>query len=241
MRVWAKVLAWIGVGLLGLGILVFVLGPALFASVAYPLPQEYQKTVCDEAKLAGIEPKLVAGLIFVESRWNPNAHSSAGAIGLTQFMRPTAIGEAARLGISDFKPDDLITNPKLAIKFGADYLSRGINNYGGDKKLALIAYNGGGGAVNAYKLNSPIGGTVAYAAKVLSTADMYEKIYGDWCSRADLPDLSAKAQNSTDLLKTISVTDFWRNLLFNREIPTGDSQSSGTTNVDSFWKNLLSN
>ena len=82
---------------------------------------------------------------------------------------------------------------------------------------------------------------MAYAAKVLSTADMYKKIYGDWCSRADLPDLSAKAQNSTDLLKTISVTDFWRNLLFNREIPTGDSQSSGTTNVDSFWKNLLSN
>jgi len=45
-------------------------------------------------------------------------------------MRPTAIGEAARLGISDFKPDDLITNPKLAIKFGADCFQATLGDLG---------------------------------------------------------------------------------------------------------------
>jgi soluble lytic murein transglycosylase len=245
MRVWTKVLAWTGVVLVGLGVLLFVLGPALFASVAYPLPQEYQQTVCDEAKNSKIEPKLLAGLIFVESRWNPNAKSYAGALVLTQCIRSTAIAEAARLGVTPFKPEDLITNPKMAIKFGADYLSRGIHNYGGDKKLALIAYNGGGGAVNAFKLNVPVGGTVAYANKVLSTADMYEKIYGDWCNRADLPDLSAKPQNPTDLLTTINIGDFWKGLLSSEAITT-DGQNDTTDNSKSFdfgafWQKLISN
>ena len=241
MRVWVKVLAWTGIGLLGLGVLLFVIGPALFASVAYPLPQEYQQTVCDESKNFNIEPKLLAGLIFVESRWNPNAHSSAAAGGLTQFIPSTARAVAKRLGVEPFEPNDLKKKPELAIRFGAYYISDLIGNYGGDITKALIAYNGGNGAVIGYEQGFPFKGTWDYQKKVRGTADMYEKIYGDWCSRAELPDLSAKAQNPTDLLKTINIADFWKNLFFNRDIPTNDPQSSGSINVDSFWKNLLSN
>ncbi len=240
MRVWAKVLAWTGVGLLGLGGLAFVIGPALFASVAYPLPQEYQQTVCQEAKNFNVEPKLLAGLIFAESRWNPKAQSSAGAVGLTQFIPSTARAVAERLDVSPFQPNDLKSNPKLAIKFGAYYLSDLVNRrYAGNKTKALIAYNGGGGAVIGYEQGYPFRGTLSYANKVISVGEMYQKIYGDWCNREGLPDLSAKTQNPTDLLKIISVTDFWRNLLFDRVIPSDDPQSSDSTNLDSFWKNLL--
>src|SRR3989344_8610415 len=100
MRAWTKVLAWTAVSLLGLVVLLFVLGPALFASVAYPLPQEYQQTVCDEAKNFNVEAEDLAALIHVESRWDPNAHSSAGAGGLTQFISSTAISTAKHLGVS---------------------------------------------------------------------------------------------------------------------------------------------
>ncbi|MDO8649819.1 MAG: transglycosylase SLT domain-containing protein [Candidatus Berkelbacteria bacterium] len=242
MRVWVKVLAWTGVSLLGLGVLLFVIGPALFASVAYPLPQEYQQTVCDEAKNFSVEPKLLAGLIFTESRWNPTAQSGAGAQGLTQFISGTAISVAKHLEVSPFQPSDLKRDPKMAIRFGAYYLGDLVNRrYGGNKTKALIAYNGGGGAVIGYEQGYPFKGTLAYANKVIAVGDMYEKIYGDWCSREDLPDLSAKSQNPTDLLKTINIADFWKNLFFNRDIPTNDPQSSGSINVDSFWKNLLSN
>ena len=241
MRAWVKALTWTGIGLLGLGLLLFIIGPALFASVAYPLPREYQQTVCDEAKNFNVEPKLVAGLIFTESRWNANAQSGAGAVGLTQFISSTARAVANRLGVSPFQPNDLKSNPKLAIRFGAYYIADLVGNYGGNKTKALIAYNGGNGAVISYEQGYPFKGTLAYANKVLSTADMYEKIYGDWCSRANLPDLSAKAQNPVDLLSTISITDFWRNLLFNRDIPSGESESSTPTGLDIFWKNLLSN
>ncbi|MDP3992615.1 MAG: lytic transglycosylase domain-containing protein [bacterium] len=246
MRVWVKVLAWTGVGLVGLGVLIFVLGPALFASVAYPLPQEYQQTVCDEAKKYNLKPKLLAGLIFTESRWNPNAQSGAGAVGLTQFIPSTARAVAERLGVSPFQPSDLKTKPnELAIPFGAYYLNDLVNRrYGGDEMKGLIAYNGGGGAVYAYENGTPFGGTKAYATKVRNVGDMYEKIYGDWCSRAELPDLSAKPQNPTDLLTTINIGDFWKGLL-SSEITT-DSQTDSTNSSKSFdfgafWQRLINN
>lgn len=244
MRVWVKVLAWTGVVLVGLGVFLFVLGPALFASVAYPLPQEYQQTVCDEAKNFNVEPKLLAGLIFTESRWNPTAQSGAGAGGLTQFISGTAISTAKHLGVSPFQPSDLKKDPKMAIRFGAYYLGDLVNRrYGGNKLKALIAYNAGGGGVIGYEAGySNVG--VGYANKVLATADMYEKIYGDWCNRAELPDLSAKPQNPTDLLTTINIGDFWKGLLSN-EVAT-DSQTDTTDNSKSFdfgafWQKLIGN
>lgn len=246
MRRWAKVLAWTGVSLVGLGVLLFVLGPALFASVAYPLPQEYQQTVCDEAKNFNVEPKLLAGLIFTESRWNPTAQSGAGAQGLTQFISGTAISVAKHLGVSPFQPSDLKKDPKMAIRFGAYYLSDLVNRrYGGNKIKALIAYNGGGGAVIGYEQGYPFKGTLAYANKVIAVGDMYESIYGDWCNRAELPDLSAKPQNPTDLLTTINIGDFWKGLLSSEAVTTDGqpvtTNDSKTFDFGSFWQRLINN
>lgn len=241
MRVWLKVLAWTGVGLFGLGAIIFVIGPALFASVAYPLPSQYQEALSRESQAYGISPNFLAGLIFVESRWNPNAHSSAAAGGLTQFIPSTARAVAKRLGVEPFEPNDLKKNPQLAIKFGAYYISDGIKRYGGDKRKALIAYNGGGGAVTGYEKGYPYKGTLAYANKVLATETMYDRIYGEWWKRADSSTLVIKSQNPVDLLTTISIGDFWRNLLFNRDIPSGEAESTDAPDFGSFWNNILGN
>ena len=147
---------------------------------------------------------------------------------------------AKRLGVEPFEPNDLKKNPELAIKFGAYYISDGIKRYGGDERKALIAYNGGGGAVVGYERGYPFRGTLAYANKVLATETMYDRIYGEWWKRADLPDLSAKAQNPIDLLTTISLTDFWKNLLFTREISSGEEPTTNDSGLELFWKNLLS-
>lgn len=240
MRVWVKVLAWTGVGLVGLGVLLFVIGPALFASIAYPLPKEYQDALSKESLANNISPNFLAGLIFTESHWDPNARSGSGALGLTQFTQSTSRAVADRLNINPFQPNDLRTNPNLAIKFGAYYISDAINRYEGDKRKALIAYNGGGGAVIGYERGYPFTGTLAYANKVLATETMYDKIYGQWWTRTNLPDLSAKSENPVDLLTNLSITDFWKNLLFNRDIPN-TGESSGDSGLSSFWKNLLGN
>jgi len=246
MRTWAKFLAWAGVSLVGIGVIIFVLGPALFASVAYPLPKEYQETLAKEATANNISPNFLAGLIFVESRWDPNAHSYAGAVGLTQFIPSTARSVASRLGVEPFSVSDLKTNPLLSIKFGAYYISDGINRYGGDKRTALVAYNGGGAAVNAWRAGFPFRGTLAYAEKVLSVERMYDKIYGKWWDREQLPDLTAKSNNPIDLLTKVSITDFWKNLLSTNEPTITESNPAVEANTESpdvntFWQNILGN
>lgn len=232
-----RLLTWILVFALGLALIVFLIGPALFASVVYPLPTQYQEALKRESAAYNISPNFLSALIFTESRWNPNAESHAGAGGLTQFIDSTAYAVAKRLGISPFHPDDLKKNPELAIKFGAYYISDGINRYGGDERLALIAYNGGGAAVNALRAGYPFGGTVAYANKVLSTEKIYDQIYGEWWKRENLPDLSPKPSSPADLITKIQITDFWRNLLFTREVPT--TEEASTEDVSGFWQNLI--
>lgn len=232
-----RVLVWVMVFLAGLGLVIFLIGPALFASVAYPLPTQHQEALKKYSLEYNISPNFLAGLIFTESRWDPKAESYAGAGGLTQFIDSTAVAVAKRLEVSPFHPDDLKKNPEMAIRFGAYYISDGINRYGGDRKLALIAYNGGGAAVNALRAGYPFGGTVAYANKVLAVEKMYDQIYGEWWKRETLPDLSPKPEGSGDLLTKINVNDFWRNLLSTRQ--AAEAKEESTSGFGNFWQNLI--
>ncbi len=72
-----------------------------------------------------------------ESGFNPYAISSAGAIGIAQFMP----GTAASLGIN---PRD----PVAALRGAARLMSQYIRQYGGNYAKALAAYNAGPGTVS---------------------------------------------------------------------------------------------
>ena len=58
-----------------------------------PLPAENLELACSQAEHLiqaseeyGFEPTLMAGLIYIESRWTADAVSRAGACGLTQVI-----------------------------------------------------------------------------------------------------------------------------------------------------------
>jgi len=88
---------------------------------------------------------LLLGLIWVESRFRPDAVSGAGARGLTQLMPGTAGDMAERLGLPRHaaRPHD----PSFAVRAGAAYLRLMLDKFHGDVNTALAAYAAGPGRV----------------------------------------------------------------------------------------------
>jgi peptidoglycan DL-endopeptidase CwlO len=103
----------------------------------------------------GVSPKLLAAVAKVESGYNPNAVSKAGARGLMQIMPGTAPG----LGVTN------AFDPAQAVDGAAKLLSRNLKEFG-SLDLAVAAYNAGGGAVKKYGGIPPYAETQAYVPKV---------------------------------------------------------------------------
>lgn len=102
----------------------------------------------------GVPAELLSAVGYVESRYRPEAVSSAGAIGLMQIM-PFVADE---LGIDP-------TDPAQAID-GAARLLRSHYDRFGSWDLALAAYNAGAGAVKRAGNTIPSPGVAEYVRRV---------------------------------------------------------------------------
>jgi len=103
-----------------------------------------------------VPPEFVAALIDVESRWNPLALSSKGAIGLMQLMPATA----RRYGA--FKPFDVEQN----IAAGTRYVTALMREFHGDLRLVAAAYYAGDHGIAREQLNYHNPDVVAYVLAV---------------------------------------------------------------------------
>ena len=128
----------------------------------------YASLIDRAAARYNLDPALLHGLIQQESNFDPNARSSAGALGLTQLMPATA----ASLGVAN--PLD----PAESVEGGARYLSEMMSQFGGNPTDALAAYNAGPGAVQKYGGVPPYPETQSYVSKVLGYADAYRQSAG---------------------------------------------------------------
>lgn len=133
------------------------LDPALGAEIAM-LVHRY-------AKLYGHDPDLILSIMYVESKFNPNAVSSKGATGLMQIM---PLWKKV-LGIKEE-----LTDPETSIKYGLQILGFYREMYK-DVETALIAYNRGPGPVDLalMKGRDPNNG---YPDKVIETYDQLRNL-----------------------------------------------------------------
>ncbi len=113
-----------------------------YAIDRYGIARDLAEAIYDQATEAGIEPKLAYGLVKTESAFRHNAISNVGARGLTQVMPRTA--KWLRPGT---RAQDLYDR-QINLSLGFRYLNQLIDKYGGDVKLALLAYNRGPGTVD---------------------------------------------------------------------------------------------
>jgi soluble lytic murein transglycosylase-like protein len=121
---------------------------------------ELDSTIEQAAAKNGVDPNLVRAIIKVESNFNPNAVSNKGAMGLMQLMPYTASQLSVR------NPFD----PQQNVDAGVRHLRRLLNNFHGDVRLSLAAYNAGEGAVARSRGVPPIAETQNYVKKI---TDMY--------------------------------------------------------------------
>lgn len=95
----------------------------------------------------GVDPDLLNGIIWAESKFNPKAHNKkSGARGLMQLMPGTAKAMAKRLERKS-RPFD----PEFATQAGAKLLSILSSKFDGDEELMLFAYARGGGTVRKWQ------------------------------------------------------------------------------------------
>ncbi len=107
-------------------------------------PLDYLPIAREVAREYGVPVLLLYALIRQESFFDPQAVSSANAIGLTQVIPSTGEEIAQRLGVEGFSPE-MLTRPELSLRFGAYYIGARLRDFGGSPYFALAAYNAGAG------------------------------------------------------------------------------------------------
>jgi soluble lytic murein transglycosylase len=107
-------------------------------------PSKYSDAANEAAQAEGVSPALLLSLVRQESWFDAEAVSVVGALGLTQVMPGTGQDIAESLGLTDYRESDLL-KPEASLRFGAHYLARQLEGFGGNASAALAAYNGGPG------------------------------------------------------------------------------------------------
>ncbi len=163
--------------LLGTALYVVHDQPPWYLRARYPL--EYSAIVQAHARNYRLDPALLAAVIYTESKFDANAHSAAGAVGLMQLLPDTAKGIAERTGGAGFVPSDLL-NPEINIRYGCWYLRHLLDRYG-DERTALAAYHAGQANVDRWRsqgVGLQFAQTRYSVTKVARLKRIYARSYG---------------------------------------------------------------
>ena len=172
------------------GVIAAVVAPRVDKAVhEIALPLRHEDIIRQQAEAKGLDPSLIAGVIYVESRFRDQT-SIAGAKGLMQILPSTADYIARKSGGTAFQQGDL-ASPQINIAYGSWYLRYLLQHYHGNELLAIAAYNAGEGKVDEWYREAsargedfeaathiPFPETRSYVGSVLEMRSRYREEYG---------------------------------------------------------------
>jgi soluble lytic murein transglycosylase len=163
-----------------LAILPFALRvPDAVMRAIYPL--RYEAIIRQTSEENDLDPSFVAGVIYTESRFRPDAKSHRGAYGLMQLLPQSARFIQRKSSIKgDYR------DPEVNVRLGTWFLGYLNDRYKGDERLMLAAYNSGEGNVDAWVSEEgfdivkdiPFKETRKYVNRVLEAQETYQELYG---------------------------------------------------------------
>ena len=148
------------------------MGGGSFVTGNSNVPQSRQEVADMVKRIAqeeGVDPNFALAIAQQESRFNQNARSSVGAIGVMQLMP----GTAQELGVNPY-------NTESNIRGGVRYLKQNLNKFGGRMDLTAAGYNAGPNRQSLREARIPnIPETQDYVRKVSANYNSFEAKNGD--------------------------------------------------------------
>jgi len=121
------------------------------------LGSKYDAVIEKLSAAHGVDPLLIKCMVKIESNFNPDAVSAAGAMGLMQIMQETA----------DYYNLNNPFDPEKNIETGIRHFKSLLGNLENDTVLALAAYHAGLGRVKKTRSMPPIQSTIDYVDRVM--------------------------------------------------------------------------
>ena len=167
--------------------------PKDFWQLVYPRP--FWDDVKRAATAQGVDPFLMLSVMRRESRFDPDALSPVGAVGLFQIMPYTAEALADSAGVRELFADSLdvqaLANPAVNSAIAARLTGNLLDMFDGATAPTVASYNAGEERVAewwnaARQLNEdffvdtiPYSETRQFVREVLANRAAYERIYGE--------------------------------------------------------------
>ncbi len=173
--------------------------------MAQRFPMPFRDAVVERARAISLDPAYVYGLIRQESRFVMDARSQVGASGLMQVMPATARWTAKRIGLTDFRTEQL-NERDTNIAIGTAYLKLALDDFGGSMPMAAAAYNAGPGRPRAWR-NGAVLDAAIWAENIpfTETRDYVKKVLANTTTYAAL--LTGQPQSLKSRLGTVGPRD----------------------------------
>lgn len=152
-------------------------------------PLDYAEIISRYSEAYNIPKDVIYAVIKVESGFDPEAESSAGAIGLMQMIPSTFEWLTGEEHLNEKLPVSKLRDPEVSIRYGTYYLAYLYRSFDYNWHSVFAAYNGGEGNVRKWLKNSeysdgegnlthiPFSETRSYVSKVETAREAYLELY----------------------------------------------------------------